>query len=163
MEILQSAFPMRSCTNGVFQRAERSQRACLLGYIGKCVAPCLSKDPDAVANHRQVVQSLIGFMNADPAKFIEELRTKMAQASAEEDFESAARYRDQIDALEKVATSNSVALPVDSNLDLFASVWEEMGGKGAVTQFQVRSGRVTSAQWPSTAPIPIMFSTTASR
>ncbi len=146
LEILQSAFPMRSCTNGVFQRAERSQRACLLGYIGKCVAPCLSKDPDAVVHHRQVVQSLIGFMNSDPAKFIEELRTKMAEASAEEDFESAARYRDQIDALEKVATSNSVALPVDSNLDLFASVWEEMGGKGAVTQFQVRSGRVTSAQ-----------------
>lgn len=146
MEILQSAFPMRSCTRGVFQRAERSQRACLLGYIGKCVAPCLSKDPEAVAHHRQVVQSLIGFMNSDPGKFIEELRTKMAAASAQEDFESAARYRDQIDALEKVATSNSVALPVDSNLDLFASVWEEMGGKGAVTQFQVRSGRVTSAQ-----------------
>lgn len=146
LEILQSAFPMRSCTNGVFQRAERSQRACLLGYIGKCVAPCLSKDPEAVVHHRQVVQSLIGFMNSDPAKFIEELRTKMAAASAQEDFESAARYRDQIDALEKVATSNSVALPVDSNLDLFASVWEEMGGKGAVTQFQVRSGRVTSAQ-----------------
>lgn len=145
MEILQSAFPMRSCTNGVFQRAERSQRACLLGYIGKCVAPCLSKDPNAVANHKQVVHSLIGFMNSDPAKFIEELRTKMEAASAQEDFESAARYRDQIDALEKVATANSVALPVDSNLDLFASVWEEMGGKGAVTQFQVRAGRVTSA------------------
>ncbi len=146
MEILQSAFPMRSCTNGVFQRAERSQRACLLGYIGKCVAPCLSKDPNAVANHKQVVHSLIGFMNSDPAKFIEELRTKMEAASAQEDFESAARYRDQIDALEKVATANSVALPVDSNLDLFASVWEKMGGKGAVTQFQVRAGRVTSAQ-----------------
>ena len=146
MEILQSAFPMRSCTNGVFQRAERSQRACLLGYIGKCVAPCLSKDPNAVANHKQVVHSLIGFMNSDPAKFIEELRTKMEAASAQEVFESAARYRDQIDALEKVATANSVALPVDSNLDLFASVWEEMGGKGAVTQFQVRAGRVTSAQ-----------------
>lgn len=146
MEILQSAFPMRSCTNGVFQRAERSQRACLLGYIGKCVAPCLSRDSDAVTNHKQVVQSLIGFMNSDPAKFIEELRTKMEASSAQEDFESAARYRDQIDALEKVATSNSVALPVDSNLDLFASVWDEMGGKGAVTQFQVRSGRVTSAQ-----------------
>ena len=146
MEILQSAFPMRSCTNGVFQRAERSQRACLLGYIGKCVAPCLSKDPNAVVNHKQVVHSLIGFMNSDPAKFIEELRTKMEAASAQEVFESAARYRDQIDALEKVATANSVALPVDSNLDLFASVWEEMGGKGAVTQFQVRAGRVTSAQ-----------------
>jgi excinuclease ABC subunit C len=146
MEILQSAFPIRSCTNGVFQRAQRSQRACLLGYIGKCVAPCLAKEPSEQERHQQLVASLISFMNSDPTKFIDELRMKMVVASSQQDFENAAKYRDQIDALEKVAASNSVALPLDSNLDLFASVWEEMGGKGAVTQFQVRAGRVTSAQ-----------------
>jgi excinuclease ABC subunit C len=85
-------------------------------------------------------------MNSDQGKFIDELRRKMADASEREDFESAAKFRDQIDALEKISTSNSVALPMDSNLDLFASAWEEMGGRGAVTQFQVRQGRVTSAQ-----------------
>ena len=70
----------------------------------------------------------------------------MMAAAQSEDFEGAAKIRDQIDALEKISTSNSVALSPDANLDLFAILWEEMGGKGAITQFQVRNGRVTSAQ-----------------
>lgn len=146
VDILQEVFPIRSCTSGVFARAERSQRPCLLGYIGKCVAPCVAKDDSNKSEYHKLVNSLISFMNSDQGKFIDELRTKMADASEREDFESAAKFRDQIDALEKISTSNSVALPMDSNLDLFASAWEEMGGRGAVTQFQVRQGRVTSAQ-----------------
>jgi excinuclease ABC subunit C len=145
-EILQSVFPVRSCTNGVFARAERTQRACLLGYIGKCIAPCLSKEGDNRERHKELVDSLVSFMNSDQSKFSEELRKKMEGASQAEDFESAAKFRDQIEALEKISTSNSVALPPDTNVDLFAIIWEEMGGKAAVTQFQVRSGRVRSAQ-----------------
>lgn len=146
VDILQNVFPIRSCTSGVFARAERTNRACLLGYIGKCVAPCIAKDDASVSEYRRLVNSLISFMNSDQEKLISELRVKMISAAEQEDFESAAKLRDQIDALEKIATSNSVALPIDSNLDLFASVWEELGGKGAITQFQVRNGRVTSAQ-----------------
>ncbi|MFM8254806.1 MAG: excinuclease ABC subunit UvrC [Actinomycetota bacterium] len=146
VDILQTIFPLRSCTSGVFARAERSNRACLLGYIGKCVAPCIKKDEISSSEYHQLVNSLISFMNSDPKKLIGELREKMTVASESEDFESAAKLRDQIDALEKISTSNSVALPLDSNVDLFASIWEEMGGKGAITQFQVRNGRVTSAQ-----------------
>lgn len=146
VDILQNVFPIRSCTSGVFARAERTNRACLLGYIGKCVAPCIAKDDASVSEYQRLVNSLISFMNSDQEKLISELRVKMISAAEQEDFESAAKMRDQIDALEKIATSNSVALPIDSNLDLFASVWEELGGKGAITQFQVRNGRVTSAQ-----------------
>ncbi len=146
VDILQNVFPIRSCTSGVFARAERTNRACLLGYIGKCVAPCIAKDDASVSEYQRLVNSLISFMNSDQEKLISELRVKMISAAEQEDFESAAKLRDQIDALEKIATSNSVALPIDSNLDLFASVWEELGGKGAITQFQVRNGRVTSAQ-----------------
>lgn len=146
VEILQGVFPIRSCTDGVFERASRTQRACLLGYIGKCVAPCIAKDPSALTEHSQLVNSLISFMNSDPKRFIDSLRKQMAEAAENEDFESAAKLRDQVEALEKIATSNSVALPHDSNLDLFAILCDEHGGKGAVTQFQVRQGRVTSAQ-----------------
>lgn len=146
VDILQNVFPIRSCTSGVYARAERTQRACLLGYIGKCVAPCISQDEQSVREYRNLVTSLISFMNSDQSKFIEELRAKMNAAAESEDFESAAKFRDQIDALEKISTSNSVALPPDSSVDLYGSIWEEMGGKGAITQFQVRNGRVTSAQ-----------------
>lgn len=146
VEILQTVFPIRSCSQGVYAKAERSQRACLLGYIGKCVAPCIASDEKSKSEYEKLVASLISFMNSDQRKFIDELRTKMTKAATEEDFESAAKLRDQIEALEKISTSNSVALPMDSNVDLFATIWEEMGGRGAITQFQVRGGRVTSAQ-----------------
>ena len=146
VDILQNVFPIRSCTSGVFARAERSNRACLLGYIGKCVAPCIAKDEPHKREYQSLVNSLLSFMNSDQGKLISELQSKMSKASEDEDFESAAKFRDQIDALEKISTSNSVALPPEANLDLFASVWEDLGGKGAITQFQVRNGRVTSAQ-----------------
>lgn len=146
VDILQNVFPIRSCTSGVFARAERSNRACLLGYIGKCVAPCIAKDEPRKREYQSLVNSLVSFMNSDQGKLISELQSKMSKASEDEDFESAAKFRDQIDALEKISTSNSVALPPEANLDLFASVWEDLGGKGAITQFQVRNGRVTSAQ-----------------
>lgn len=146
VDTLQGVFPIRSCTDGVFDRAARSQRACLLGYIGKCVAPCIAKDAAAMGEHSQLVDSLVSFMNSDPKRFIDSLRKEMALAAKREDFESAAKIRDRIDALEKIATSNSVALSPDSSLDLFAILWDEHGSKGAVTQFQVRQGRVTSAQ-----------------
>ena len=146
VDILQSVFPIRTCTSGVYATAVRSKRACLLGYIGKCIAPCIAKDSLALEEHQRLVTSLISFMNSDPTKFVNELKDKMVEASKSEDFESAAKLRDQIDAIEKIATSNAVALPPDSNVDLFAIIWEEMGGQGAITQFQVRLGRVTSAQ-----------------
>lgn len=146
VDILQDVFPLRSCTNSVFSSAQRSNRACLLGYIGKCVAPCIASDEDKKNEYRNLVESLISFMSSDQGKLIGELRAKMNTAATAEDFESAAKFRDQVEALEKIMTGNSVALPPDSNADFFASVWEELGGKGAITQFQVRSGRVTSAQ-----------------
>lgn len=145
VDILQNVFPLRSCTSGVYARAERSNRACLLGYIGKCVAPCIARDEGSRSDYRALVNSLVSFMNSDHQKFIDELQRKMVGAAEKEDFEGAAKLRDQIDALEKISTSNSVALPPDASVDLFAIIWEELGGKGAVTQFQVRGGRVTSA------------------
>jgi excinuclease ABC subunit C len=146
VDILQHVFPIRSCTSGVFARAERSNRACLLGYIGKCVAPCINNDESSKESYQKLVNSLTAFMNSDQSKFIENLRSQMMTAAQSEDFEGAAKIRDQIDALEKISTSNSVALSPDANLDLFGILWDEMGGKGAITQFQVRNGRVTSAQ-----------------
>lgn len=145
VDILQTVFPIRSCASGVYARAERSNRACLLGYIGKCVAPCIARDEASRGQYRELVNSLVSFMNSDQSKFIDELRRKMLIAAEKEDFEGAAKLRDQIDALEKISTSNSVALSPDASVDLFAIIWEELGGKGAVTQFQVRGGRVTSA------------------
>jgi excinuclease ABC subunit C len=63
VDILQNVFPLRSCTSGVYARAERSNRACLLGYIGKCVAPCIARDEGSRSDYRALVNSLVSFMS----------------------------------------------------------------------------------------------------
>ena len=51
---------MRSCSNGVYRRAQLSDRPCLLGYIGKCSAPCVGRvTPE---EHRQIVDDFCAFL-----------------------------------------------------------------------------------------------------
>lgn len=142
VDILQAVFPIRSCTSGVFAKAARTNRACLLGYIGKCVAPCIAKDDASKSEYQKLVAALTSFMNSDQSKLINELREKMAHSAEAEDFESAAKLRDQIEALEKISTSNSVAFAPEANVDLFATIWEEMGAK--VQSLNSKFGMVAS-------------------
>ncbi|MTA95194.1 MAG: excinuclease ABC subunit C, partial [Actinobacteria bacterium] len=97
LDTLLKAFPVRSCSSGVFQTARRSNRPCLLADIGKCSAPCVSRVTDQ--EHLGVAKELVNFMNGMDPRQIEILRDKMILASQNENFELAARLRDNIDAL----------------------------------------------------------------
>jgi excinuclease ABC subunit C len=60
IDSLLRVFPMRSCTKGVFNSARTTGRPCLMGYIGKCAAPCVGKiDPGP---HRELVQDVCDFL-----------------------------------------------------------------------------------------------------
>ena len=79
LDLLLRVFPARTCSNGVFKRAEQAQRPCLLGYIDKCSAPCVGKvDQQA---HRQIVDEF-DFMAGDSARFLRRLERDMVQAAA---------------------------------------------------------------------------------
>lgn len=130
--------PVRSCAAGVFNRAERSGRPCLLGYIGKCSAPCVGRvSPE---EHRELAEQLCTFMGGDGTAFIRDLERKMAAAVAELDYESAARYRDDIAALRRVFERNAVVLDESIDADIFGI--EEDDLEAAVQVFHVRGGRI---------------------
>lgn len=131
-------FPIRSCAPGVYRRAERSGRACLLGYIGKCTAPCIGQISEE--DHRALAEDLCRFMSGKAEPFIKELETKMREAAAAQDFETAAARRDDIQALRKAFERNSVVLSEDVNADFFALADDEL--EAAVQVFHVRGGRV---------------------
>jgi excinuclease ABC subunit C len=135
---LQWVFPIRSCRDGVFRRAKQSQRACLLGYIGKCSAPCV--DRITADDYRQLVENFSAFLTGDSRRFLRDLTRQMELASSEERFEEAARIRDRIEALNRALEQNVVALDDDVDADVIAMVDEplEMG----VQVFHVRSGMV---------------------
>lgn len=141
-DLVQSSFPIRSCSAGVFNSAKRSGRPCLLGFIDKCAAPCVGKisEPD----HVQLTKELINFLSEDPSKLMATLTKEMESLSANEEFEKAARIRDRVSALEKISTTNTVVLPDQTDADIFGLHLEEIDA--AVTLFLVRKGRILGAR-----------------
>jgi excinuclease ABC subunit C len=138
MDTLLRVFPVRSCSAGVFKRAEASGRPCLLGYIDKCSAPCVGRiSPE---DHRALAEDFCAFMGGEAKRFITKLEKQMADAVGKLDYEHAARLRDDITALRKVFERNAVVLAEDTDADVFALHEDEL--EAAVQVFHVRGGRI---------------------
>lgn len=138
LDLLLKAFPVRTCTPGVFRRAQQTGRPCLLGYIDKCSAPCVGRvTPE---EHRGLARSVAEFMGGSTGRFISARKEEMAAAAAELDYERAARLRDEIAALEKVLDKSAVVLSMNADVDVFALVAEEL--EASVQVFHVRGGRI---------------------
>jgi excinuclease ABC subunit C len=138
VDLLLRVFPVRTCSAGVFKRANQQGRPCLLGYIDKCSAPCVARiSPD---DHRALAQDFCDFMAGDAAKFTRRLSRRMRDAAADLDFEQAARLRDDIAALERATERNAVVLADGTDADIFGLVGDEL--EAAVQVFHVRDGRI---------------------
>ncbi|TWD56237.1 excinuclease ABC subunit C [Arthrobacter sp. AG367] len=138
MDTLLRVFQVRSCSAGVFKRAEASGRPCLLGYIDKCSAPCVGRiSPE---DHKALAEDFCAFMGGEAKRFINKLEKQMADAVAKLDYEHAARLRDDITALRKVFERNAVVLSEDTDADVFALHEDEL--EAAVQVFHVRGGRI---------------------
>lgn len=152
MDTLLTALPMRSCTAGVFRKAEREGRPCLLGYIDKCSAPCVGRvSPD---EHREVAERVCAVLGGDAKSLIRDLTETMESAAAREDYEAAARARDRLHALRDILDRNAVVLSAGTNVDIFSLVDEEM--EAAAHVFHVRDGRITGERgWVVDKPEPL--------
>ncbi|MDD7385046.1 MAG: excinuclease ABC subunit UvrC [Actinomycetaceae bacterium] len=138
LEQLRTAFPVRTCTAGVYADAQRSQRPCLLGYIGKCSAPCVGRITHE--EHRAMIDSLLEFMDGDASRIIAKKKKEMLAASQEERYEDAAKLRDEISALTTINERNVVAFESDVNADIFGLEADEI--EASVQVFYVRGGRI---------------------
>ncbi len=138
LDTLLRVFPVRTCSVGVFNRAQRTGRPCLLGYIGKCSAPCVGSISEQ--DHKDLAAQLCTFMSGEAKPFIVRLEKEMARAVGELDYETAARVRDDIAALKRVFERNTVVLSEDTDADVFAIEEDEL--EAAVQVFHVRGGRI---------------------
>lgn len=138
LDLILPVFPMRSCSDGVYKKAAAAKRPCLLGDIGRCAAPCAGRvTPE---EHRSIALDLAAFMGGKNDGHLKTLKQKMFDASENQDYEGAAKYRDNIQALETVASKSSVVLPEEVDADVFGLARDELSA--AVQQFIVRGGRV---------------------
>lgn len=138
IDLLLPTFPVRSCSPGVFRRAQAQGRPCLLGYIDRCSAPCVGRISEEA--HRELAEELCAFMDGQTGPFIRRLQEEMNQAAESLDFELAAKKRDELAALEKVQEKNTVALSTDVDADVFALVTDDLDA--SVQAFFVRGGRI---------------------
>jgi excinuclease ABC subunit C len=138
VDMLLRVFPVRTCSAGVFKRAGQIGRPCLLGYIGKCSAPCVGRVTEA--EHRVLAEDFCDFMAGQTNRFIKALETEMRAAAAAEEFERAARLRDDIKALQRALEKQAVVLGDGTDCDVIALAEDQL--EAAVQVFYVRGGRV---------------------
>ena len=138
LDHLLKVYPVRSCSQGVYQRAQQSGRACLLADIGKCSAPCVGRVSSD--EHRQIAKGFVEFMAGGDTKHIAGLKRRMLKASDEQNYELAARLRDDIGALERVLEKSTVVFSDQTDADLFGIADDDLAA--AVSQFIVRGGRI---------------------
>jgi len=138
VDVMLKAFPMRSCSPSVYKRAQQTGRPCLLGDIGKCAAPCVGRV--SLEEHKSIAIDFASFMAGNDSRMLKSIRERMSQAASAQDYESAARYRDQIGAMETALAKNQIVLSEDVDADFFGIAHDELAA--AVQQFVVRGGRI---------------------
>ncbi|MEV5970711.1 excinuclease ABC subunit UvrC [Streptomyces sp. NPDC051921] len=138
VDLMLRVFPVRTCSAGVFRNAASAGRPCLLGYIGKCSAPCVGR-VDA-EEHRELAEDFCDFMAGRTGTYLRRLEKQMMIAAEDLEYEKAARLRDDIEALRKAMEKNAVVLADATDADLIALAEDEL--EAAVQIFHVRGGRV---------------------
>jgi excinuclease ABC subunit C len=138
LDLLLRTFPIRTCTNGKFDRHHRLGRPCLYAHIEKCVAPCVG-DVDAT-EYARLVDELLAFLDGDTAPVVGRLDRQMQESAAELDFERAARLRDQLISVRKAIERQQMVAAKEEDFDLIGLVEDEL--EASVQMFFVRRGRV---------------------
>ncbi|PJE98444.1 excinuclease ABC subunit C [Streptomyces carminius] len=138
VDLLLRVFPVRTCSAGVFKRSAQIGRPCLLGYIGKCAAPCVGRI--SAEDHRLLAEEFCEFMAGRTGTHLRRLEREMREAAEETEYERAARLRDDIEALRRAMEKSAVVLADATDADLIAVAEDEL--EAAVQIFHVRGGRV---------------------
>jgi excinuclease ABC subunit C len=138
VDTLLRVFPVRTCSAGVFKRSGQIGRPCLLGYIGKCSAPCVKRI--SAEEHRALAEDFCDFMAGQTSRFASRLEAEMKEAARVEEFERAARLRDDLRALERAIEKQAVVFGDGTDADVIALAEDQL--EAAVQVFYVRGGRV---------------------
>jgi excinuclease ABC subunit C len=138
LDLLLRVFPARTCSAGVFKRAGQVGRPCLLGYIGKCSAPCVGRV--TADEHRQIVDDFCDFMAGKTDLMMKRLERRMREASENLEFELAARLRDDLEALRRAMEKQAVVFGDGTDADVVAFAEDAL--EAAVQVFHVRGGRI---------------------
>lgn len=118
IKTVKQLYPIRSCHKHV-KFGEKIDRPCLNYHIGRCLAPCTGKVP--VDEYMSMVNDIMLLLEGKQDELIEKLANKMQSASENLNFEAAAAYRDQINAVKKMQERQKIISTDFVNQDVIAS------------------------------------------
>ena len=130
---LQKAFLLRNCSDNVFKNRTRP---CLQYQIKRCSAPCV----DYVTNseYLDLVDQARSFLSGDTVSVQKKLSVRMEKASENQDYESAAIYRDRIHALTQIQSKQDINVKGVSDADVIALHTQQ--GFSCIQVFFFRAG-----------------------
>ena len=138
-DLLLRTFPIRSCTDSKFGSHEALGRPCLLFHIERCSAPCVGEvTPEEYAVH---VDGMAAFLDGDTEGITDKLTSRMLGASEEQDYEQAARYRDQLAAVNRALAKQELVTQRSESFDLVAFEQDDL--EVVLVVLTIQRGRVT--------------------
>ena len=138
LDLLLRTFPARTCTDSKFATHQRMGKPCLLFHIEKCSGPCVGEVTRE--DYDGIVKGLLRFLDGDTDEVVDRLKREMGEASADLEFEVAARLRDRLASVQKVLEKQTMVAARDEDLDVIGLAGDDL--EAAAQVFYVRRGRV---------------------
>lgn len=129
--LLDRIYPLRKCKN-------LPNDVCLYYHMGQCLGPCIN--PIVEEQYKQVVEEVKRFLNGGYTDVQQQIEAKMNQAAESLNFEQAAEYRDQIEAIQTVMTKQKMTNADFIDRDVFGYAVDK--GWMCVQVFFVRQGKL---------------------
>ncbi len=136
LDALNRVFPIRSCRGR--EPGRHSGSPCLQFHIGRCPAPCVDKVDRAT--YRALVEQVIDFLSGRERKVLSQLETAMREAATRQDFESAAAFRDRLEALGHVLERQQIESSTLGSADITGMALDDWGAN--VQVFITRDGKL---------------------
>ena len=140
LDILRKIFPYLTCAREI---TGKDERACLYYDIKLCSAPCIGAVNQE--EYRQMIDDLCRFLEGRTDPIMTRLKEAMAQASESLNYEKAAIYRDQIEAIERVVERQKIISDERNDSDVIAMARSK--GEACVQVFFIRSGKLIGREY----------------
>ena len=141
LDALTRVFPVRTCTKSFFDQRARAKRPCLYYDIGRCAGPCVPEVTGVTeTSYREQVDAMADFLGGNHRPVLRRLEKEMTEASEAQEYERAAKARDQLNAARRATEAQEMVLPAEEDLDVIGIAQDDL--EAAVQVLYVRRGRV---------------------
>ena len=138
LDLLQRTFPLRTCSDAKYRRHERLGKPCLDFHIKKCCGPCVEEVTKE--EYQKLVSELLQFLEGKTENVLSALKQEMKNASLAQEFERAARLRDNLLSVQKAAERQLMVGTRSEDFDVLGIEQDELGA--SVHAFLIRNGKV---------------------